>query len=68
VEEKMKRRDDFVRHGSEHEDLEHKVNPKKTFENAIYVGFDDNELTEFPGFIEALQLLKNLSNKMKFKV
>jgi len=41
---------------------------KKTVENAIYVGYDDNELTDFPGYLEAPQLLNNITSKMNFKV
>lgn len=46
------------------------MNPsmKKTLEDLVYIGFDDNELTDFPGFVEAPQLLNNLSLKMGFKV
>ena len=33
----------------------------------MFVGFDNNELTELPGFQEAPQLLNNLSLKMGFK-
>ncbi len=45
-----------------------KIDFKKTVENAIYVGYDDNELTDFPGYLEAPQLLNNITNKMNFKV
>ena len=44
------------------------LNLKKTVENAVYVGYDDHELTDFPGFLEAPQLLNNITNKMNFKV
>lgn len=40
---------------------------RKTLEDLMYLGFDENELTDFPGFVEAPQLLNNLSLKMGFK-
>ncbi len=40
----------------------------KTIEGIMFVGFDNNELTELPGFQEAPQLLNNLSLKMNFSV
>ncbi len=41
---------------------------KKTVDNAIYVGYDNSELTDFPGYLEAPQLLNNITTKMNFKV
>jgi hypothetical protein len=43
-------------------------NQKKTWENLIFSGYEEHELTEFPGFLEAPQILNNLSIKMNFKV
>jgi hypothetical protein len=40
----------------------------KTIDGIMFVGFDNNELTELPGFQEAPQLLYNMSLKMGFKV
>ena len=39
----------------------------KTIDGIVFVGFEDDELTELHGFLEAPQLLNNLSMKMKFK-
>ena len=44
------------------------VNLKKNLENANYAGFDEHELNDLPGFIEAPQLLVSLSSKMGLKV
>lgn len=41
---------------------------KKTIENLIYMEYDENELCDLPGTIEAPQLLVSLSNKFNFKV
>ncbi len=40
----------------------------KSIEGIMFVGFDNDELTELPGFQEAPQLLNNLSLKMNFRV
>ena len=44
------------------------VDIKKTVDNAVYTGFDEHELTDFPGFLEAPQLLNGITMKMDFKV
>lgn len=41
---------------------------KKNLENAHFTGFDEHELNDLPGFIEAPQLLVSLSSKMALKV
>ena len=44
------------------------VSAKKNLENAQFSGFDEHELNDLPGFIEAPQLLVSLSSKMALKV
>ena len=41
---------------------------KKTLENYEYSHFEENELSDFPGYLEAAQLLNSLTAKMNFKV
>ncbi len=40
----------------------------RTIDGICFVGFEENELTELPGFQETPQLLNNISQKMQFNV
>lgn len=41
---------------------------KKRLENVLYLGFNANELSDLPGFLEAPQILSVVSASMAFKV
>ena len=41
---------------------------KKTVDNVIYLGFNDNELADLPGFLEAPQLLNAVTEAFDLKV
>ena len=52
--------DDAASHSSYNPDA-------KILENTAYIGFNPEQFTSFPGFVEATQLLGTLSNKMGMK-
>ncbi len=40
---------------------------KKTLENLIYLGFNHNELSDLPAYLEAPQILITVTNSMNFR-